>query len=178
MAIPTARLLLVLLAAALLAACGQPQEPTPVADGPIDPDTVYAERDTVATPLAMDETGAVAAAADLQSVGASGVSGRVQFTQRERGLLVLAEVGGLPEESDATLRVLEQRSCNGAESAQPGAGGTLGQFLIQDDGTGRYESEHPELALDGAGGLMGRAVVIASGDGPTVACGIVGPALQ
>jgi superoxide dismutase, Cu-Zn family len=179
------------------AGCGDPDPQGPAAAGPIDPDTVHAERDTVATPLGAPETmGRSEAEAMLESVGGSGVSGRVTFHDAGDGTLVVAEIGGL-EPGTHGLRILDARRCDRIEDTSPfdPAGvrhadpearptGSLDEIEVMDDGTGRYESLHPGVHLAGERSVMGRAVVAIEGghhhtahpDDRVVACGVISPA--
>jgi Cu-Zn family superoxide dismutase len=130
------------------------------------------------------------------------VSGTVHFTKTENGIRVVADINGLtPGEHGFHIHSLGDCSAADASSAEghfnPGNkphgaptdterhAGDLGNLNADDNGNAHYDWEDDILSFSGAYSIIGRSVIIHSGQddlqsqptgnsGARVACGVIG----
>ncbi|NNE34403.1 MAG: superoxide dismutase family protein [Rhodothermales bacterium] len=139
----------------------------------------------------------------LRPTAGNNASGIVAFFGREDGVLVRAEI------SDATpgkhgFHVHENGDCSAPDASSAGGHfaidgtphgapdamegnrhvGDLGNLVVGQDGTGKYDRMDLILALDGQNSIRGKAVVLHGGEddllsqpsgaaGPRIACGVI-----
>jgi Cu-Zn family superoxide dismutase len=142
------------------------------------------------------------AVAVLQSLGASGVSGKVTFTKAEGGVRVQAEISGL-KEGPHGFHVHEFGDCSALDGASAGGhfnpggvahagpadaarhAGDLGNVEAGKDGNARLDLVVKGSTLEGPDGILGRGVIVhekvddlktqpTGNAGGRVACGVVG----
>ena len=194
------------------AGCAPADEAPPFQPAPAGPAT--AEATSPAPPLvppavAADVSATVARAAmepvEDEPVAGGPASGTVTFTATDRGVLISADLSGLPADGLRALHVRVGGSCadpgplfnpDGAPLGSPlrtrgrRPAGALGNTRARHDGTARYEHVEPLISLAAREGddasVLGRALVLHArqddfhtppdGDpGPAVACGIIRP---
>ncbi len=188
------------LLALLLAACTDRPEP---ADADLDTPPPL-ELDTTATPMSMpDGIGEVAAVAVLTPTEGNSVRGRVTFANVDGSVLVTADISGLTQGMHG-FHVHETGDCSAPDASSAGGHynpdasphgaptdasserhvGDLGNLEAGSTGTVRYEHTDPVIQLSGPESVIGRAVIVHSGQddytsqpsgdaGSRLACGVI-----
>lgn len=142
------------------------------------------------------------AVAVLQSLGASGVSGKVTFTKAEGGVRVQAEISGL-KEGPHGFHVHEFGDCSAPDATSAGGhfnpagaphagphdaqrhAGDMGNVTAAADGTATVDYVDPQGAFEGPGSVLGRGVIVhekaddlktqpTGNAGARVGCGVIG----
>jgi Cu-Zn family superoxide dismutase len=188
------------------AACATPDEAPPPPTQVESAELLAPEPDAEIAPPAVDEAvSATVARATMESVDGSDASGTVTFTATDRGVLVSADLAGLPADGLRALHVRAAGSCadpgplfnpDGAPLGSPletrggRPAGSLGNLRAGDDGDGRYEHVEPLISLappvDDPASVLGRALVVYAAQddfhtlpdgapGAAVACGLILP---
>lgn len=142
------------------------------------------------------------AVAVLHPTEGSNVSGTVTFEAVDEGVQVEGEFEGLSEgkhgfhihqygdcsaedASSAGGHYNPDESQHGSPTAENRHMGDMGNLSASDDGTATIDYVDPEISLDGADNVIGRAVIVHGGEddlesqpsgaaGPRMACGVIG----
>lgn len=142
-----------------------------------------------------------AATAELQARSGSAVSGRVNFFETPGGLRIEAQVAGLapgehgfhvheagdcsaPDASSAKGHFNPAGKAHGHHASSERHGGDMPNLLADAAGDARFSGEVAGLSLTGAGGVLGRSIVIhadpddyksqpAGNSGKRIACGVI-----
>jgi Cu-Zn family superoxide dismutase len=110
---------------------------------------------------------ATSAAADLQPLSGSGVTGTVSFIRRDDQVTLIVDLRGLaPGGHD--FRFHETDNCSAVDASNVGTG--LGTLNADRDGRARLSAPVPGVTLDqGNNAAIGRTVVVyAEPDGPAI----------